>query len=168
MTVVLAIVAVLYVAIRLRAGASRPGAHTSPGVRTCGSTSGGDGRLEMPTADDELCLEYSDEELESWGLSREQMRALELQHYEESAFDDNGPEDGRRMRPLRPPYRFHLGRRATPRVHRPMRRSSYSRRAPRRARPSRRARPAARTAPDPEPAPACLGLRDLFQEGGRP
>jgi hypothetical protein len=152
MTLFLVVFAVLVVTYRFRA---RPSAKLEGNT---GST--------LDSAD--LCLEFSDEELESWGLSREQMRALELRHYEESAFDDNGPEDARMMRPLRPPYRFSMGRRGTPRMHRPMRRSPYSRRAPRRARPSRRARPATRTAPDPEPAPACLGLRDLFQEGGRP
>src|ERR1700722_7722429 len=114
MSLLLAVLALIHVAYRLRA---RPPAQLEGGVN-------------LDTVD--LCLEYSDEELACWGLSRGQMRALELRHFEESAHDHRGPDDGGRMRPLRPPHRFPLGRRGTPRVHRPMRRSSYSRRAPRR------------------------------------
>jgi hypothetical protein len=146
-TLVLAVLAILYVAYKLRA-----------------RLEGGAGP-RVVTAD--LCLEFSDEELSSWGLSRELMRALELRHYKESAYDDRGPHDGRLMRPLRPPHQFATQAPGTPGVRRPVRHASRSRRAPRRARPSRRARPAARAAADPEPAaPRCPAPRDLLHEGG--
>jgi hypothetical protein len=152
MTLVLAILAVVYIALRLRAERSsicRPGC----------------GRARI-IPDGDLCLEYSDEELESWGLSREQMRAAELRHYEDCAHDNNDPDDRRMMRLLRPPYQFPPMARVTHRVRRPVRHASRSRRAPRRARPSRRARPAPRASADPEPVPGRRGPRDLLQEGG--
>lgn len=149
MMLFLAVLAVLALAYRLRA---KPTAKLNGG-------------LDLDTAD--LCLEYSDEELSSWGLSREQMRALELKHYDETAYDDSGPDDGRTMRPLRPLYQFPMGRRGNPKVRRPVRHACRSRRAPRRARPSRRARPAARASADPDPAPR-RPLRAFLHEGGRP
>lgn len=168
MTLVLAIIAVLYATIRLRGGASGRPSKTRPGqrARTCRPAFGGYGRACMTPAAD-ACEEYSDEELWSWGFSsREQFRAAEVRHYEESAHEGRGVsvEEWRRYHgfPLHGGTPKIRGSRVRPR----MKQGSRSRRAPRRARPSRRTRPASRASGDPAPPPRCPARRDLLHEGG--
>jgi hypothetical protein len=151
MTLVLVVLALIYVACRLRA-------------RPSTVLDGGDLETEDP------CPEYADEQLWSWGFAtRAQFRAAEVAHFEQSGYADPGVSDQEWRTYHGLPQRQDAPRtRGTTRVRLPLRRASRSRRAPRRARPSRRARPATRAAADPDPARACRGLPDLLQEGGRP
>jgi hypothetical protein len=150
-TLLLALLAVLGIAFKRRERRAKRERDTNPPLET-----------------EDPCPEFTDEELWSWGFSsRADFRAAELRHYAQTAYDDSGPDDGRMMRPLRPPYQFPPQPRGSTRVRRPVRHASRSRRSPRRARPSRRARSASQASADPEPAPGCPASRDL-REGGQP
>lgn len=153
MTLVLAVLAIVYVGYRLRA---RPRAKL-------------DSDTTPPLETEDPCPEFSDEELWSWGFcSRAAFRTAELKHYAETACEDSGvtEEQWRQYHGLPLHQTAPKGRHAR-RVRQPMRQASRSRRAPRRARPSRRARPAAPASADPDPAPRCLTSRDLHEGGTR-
>jgi hypothetical protein len=157
MTLVLAIIAVLYATIRLRrraSGGHRPSkTRLRQRARTCRPALGGYGRACMTPAADAY-EEYSDEELWSWGFSsRADFRAAEISSFQESAHEGRSVSESEWRRyhglPLRQPTPK-TGLRVCPII----RQRSRSRRAPRRVRVSRRARPASASA-DPEPGPGC-------------
>lgn len=150
MTLVVAFVALLIAALRLRA---------RPSTKLAG--------YMMEIAD--FCPEFDDEEIWSMGFaSRAEFRVAEIRHFEESAHEDRGVSELEWRQyhglPLHQPTPKIRG----PRTRPAMRQRSRSRRAPRRARASRRARPASRTSGDPAPPPWCPARRDLLHEGGAP
>jgi hypothetical protein len=148
MTLVLALLASLVIAYRLRA---------SPSAKAKG---------DVDVATDNACAEYSEEQVWSWGFaSRADLHAAETRHFEESAHEGRSVsrEEWRRYHGL-PPQPSSTKIRGTG-VQPLMGQRSRSRRAPRRARVARRASPASRAAADPEPAPG-QAPSDLLHEGG--